>query len=173
MSLSSLSTHDASSPDPVTLRCRVTNARSQSAKLAFLALRDRFDSLQAVVAASETLSRQMVRFAASVPAESLVDIVGLVREPASPVKSASVADRELHVTQLWVVSRAAPKLPVQFEDVEKAVPGDGAEEERGEGGRPVVGLATRLDNRVLDLRSTLNTAIFEIRDGVSVYGVRG
>jgi aspartyl-tRNA synthetase len=159
---------DVPDGEEIAVRCRVTNARSQSAKLAFLNLRDRFDSIQAVVAASDTLSRQFVKFAAGVPGESIVDVVGIIKEPKEAIKSATIGNRELHITQLWVVSKSVPQLPIQIDDAEQAIPSDAtaAEEQKSEGGRPLVGLATRLDNRVLDLRATLNKSIFEIRDGV-------
>ncbi|KAF2405227.1 aspartyl-tRNA synthetase [Trichodelitschia bisporula] len=151
----------------VLVRCDVATARSQSAKLAFLNLRDSLDSVQAVVAAGEDLSRQMVKFASTIPAESIVDVIGIVKEPKEPVKSATISNRELHITQLWTVSRSVPQLPIQVDDAEQALPSDapGAAEEKAESGRPLVGLSTRLDNRVLDLRSTLNHAIFDIRSG--------
>jgi len=151
----------------VLVRARVANARSQSAKLAFLNLRDRLDSIQAVVAASETLSRQMVKFAASISAESMVDVLGTVKNAPEPVKSATVSNVELHIEELWVISKAMPQLPIQVEDAERSIPLDNASaEETTDGGRPLISLPVRLDNRVLDLRSTLNQAIFQIRDGV-------
>jgi aspartyl-tRNA synthetase len=160
---------DVADGTEVAVRCRVTNARSQSAKLAFLNLRDGHDSIQAVVAASDTLSRQMVKFASTIPAESVVDVVGLVKDAPVPVNSATISLKELHITQLWIVSKALPQLPIQVEDAELRIPTENAAtEEVAASGRPLVQLATRLDNRVLDLRSTLNRAIMEIRDGVHI-----
>jgi nondiscriminating aspartyl-tRNA synthetase len=151
----------------VLVRCEVATARSQSAKLAFLNFSDDLDSIQAVVAASESLSRQMVKFAANIPTESVVDVVGLAKDVKDPIKSATISNKELHITQLWVVSRAVPQAPIQVADVEGALPGDNTgAAQQDETGRALVGLATRLDNRVLDLRSKLNHAIFEVRDGV-------
>jgi aspartyl-tRNA synthetase len=151
----------------VLVRVDVATARSQSAKLAFLNFRDGLDSIQAVVAASEQLSRQLVKFAATIPPESVVDVVGLAKDVPEPIKSASISNKELHIQQIWVVSRAVPQLPIQVADAEQRVPGeDTATEQQDESGRPLVGLSTRLDNRVLDLRSALGHAIFEVRDGV-------
>lgn len=151
------------------MRCRVTNARSQSAKLAFINLRDGHHSVQAVIAASDTLSRQMVKFASTIPNESVVNVVGLIKDAPEPVKSASIQLKELHITQLWIISKALPQLPIQVEDAEQRIPTESsASEEVAQSGRPLVSLATRLDNRALDLRSTLNRAIFEIRDGVHI-----
>lgn len=170
MSLKKLvSLADVADGTEVAVRCRVTNARSQSAKLAFLNLRDGHDSIQAVVAASETLSRQMVKFASTTPAESVVDVLGVVKDAPVPVNSTTISLKELHITQLWIISKALPQLPIQVEDAEQRIPTESATAEQlAESGRPLVQLSTRLDNRVLDLRSTLNRAIMEIRDGVHI-----
>lgn len=153
----------------VAVRCVVRNARSQSAKLGFLELREGFHTIQAVIAASETLSRQMVKFVAGVNPESVVDITGLVKEPKEPVKSATISNREIHITKIWVIAKAEPQLPIQIDDAERPLPAEGLGNEQGtsEDGRPLVGLNTRLDNRVLDLRSMLNHAIMGIKRGVS------
>ncbi|KAF2105114.1 aspartyl-tRNA synthetase [Rhizodiscina lignyota] len=152
----------------VAVRCVVRNARSQSAKLAFLELREGFHTIQAVIAASETLSRQMVKFVASINPESVVDVIGLVKEPKEPVKSATISNREIHILKIWVVAKAEPQLPIQIDDAERPLPAEGSEEgASGDDGRPLVGLNTRLDNRVLDLRSMLNHAIMGIKGGVS------
>jgi len=153
----------------VLIRCDVATARSQSAKLAFLNFRDNLDTIQAVIAASESLSKQMVKFAANIPSESLVDVIGVVKDVKEEIKSASIRNKELHITEIWVVSRAVTQLPIQVEDAEQAIPREDlkeGEEQKSESGRPIVGLSTRLDNRTVDLRSTLNHAIFEIRSGV-------
>jgi len=148
------------------IRAQVNNARSQSAKLAFLNLKDSPHSIQAVVAASDTLSRQFVKFAASIPVESWVDVVGTIKSAPEPVKSATVSNVELHIEELWIISKALLQLPIAVADCESRIPSDNAPEV-AEGGRPAVALPTRLDNRVLDLRSTLSDAIvYQIRPGV-------
>lgn len=160
----------------VTFRAVVENAREQSAKLAFLVLGHRLNTIQAVVAASDTLSRQMVKFASRVPAQSQVLCHGIVRAPKELVKSATISHLEIHVTRLFVIARADAQLPIQVEDCERPLPRedtiaagtDGADGKRDEvaDGRPIVALSTRLDNRSIDLRAKLNLAIFRIKDGV-------
>ncbi len=157
---------DVKDGEEIALRARVKTARIQSAKLAFLLLQQDRASIQAVVAASDTLSRQFVKFAATIPGESIVDVIGVIKEPIEPIKSATVSGRELHVTELWIVEKAIPQLPVQPDDSEFALPSEAAEEQQSSSGRPLVGLSTRLDNRVLDLRASLNQDIFDIHDGV-------
>lgn len=159
---------DVKDSEEIALRAKVKTIRSQSAKLAFLLLEQDRASIQAVVAASDTLSRQFVKFAATLPGESLVDVIGVITEPKEPIKSATVSNRELQITELWIVEKAIPKLPVQPEDSEFALPREApgaVEEQQSSSGRALVGLSTRLDNRVLDLRASLNQDIFDIHDG--------
>ncbi|KAK1067258.1 hypothetical protein LTR33_011400 [Friedmanniomyces endolithicus] len=148
----------------VVFRASVENARSQSAKLAFLVFSRGGASIQAVVAASDELSRQMVKFCSSVPAESYVLVHGLVKEPKEPVKSTTIQMLEVHVKKLFVEGKAEAQLPMQVADAERPIPVEG--EEEAVDGRPIVTLSTRLNNRVIDLRAKHNHAIFTIKDGV-------
>ncbi|KAF2839078.1 aspartyl-tRNA synthetase [Patellaria atrata CBS 101060] len=154
---------------PVSFRAQVINARQQGAKLAFLNFRQGTDSVQAVVAEGEKISRKMVKFAAAVPVESVVLVKGLLVKTQEEVKSASIKDVEVHVVELHIISRADSMLPLQIEDAERPLPAEGKEEEpqAAEGERPFVGLNTRLNNRVLDLRARQNRAIFRIKHGVT------
>lgn len=172
----------------VVFRAVVENAREQSAKLGFLVLGHRLNTIQAVVAASDTLSRQMVKFASRVPAQSQVLVHGIVRAPKELVKSTTIGHLEIHVIRLFVIARADAQLPIQVEDCERPLPredtiaagpvggtnaGEAAAVTEAEAkrediadGRPIVALSTRLDNRPIDLRAKLNLAIFRIKDGV-------
>ena len=171
----------------IVFRAVVENARVQSAKLAFLVLRQGLYSIQAVVAASDSLSRQMVKFCGGIPAESMVLVYGLVKRPMEPVKSTSIRHLEIHVSKLYVIAEAEIPLPLQIEDAERPLPAEGEGEQQdkpgagtgqgndGAGGdtaaaatRPLVTLNTRLNNRVLDLRGKHNQAIFTIKDGVCI-----
>ncbi|OQN96605.1 hypothetical protein B0A48_17035 [Cryoendolithus antarcticus] len=152
----------------IVFRGVVENARAQGAKLTFITFRQDADTIQAVVAESETLSRQMVKFAGKIPNESVVLVHALVKKPLEPVKSTTVQHLELHVKKLFVVAKADQQLPMQVADAERPIPGEGEEEKptEEEGGRPIVTLNTRLNNRVIDLRGKHNHAIFTIKDGV-------
>ncbi|GAB7359636.1 hypothetical protein MBLNU230_g6818t1 [Neophaeotheca triangularis] len=151
----------------IVFRAVVENARSQSAKLGFLVFRQGMATIQAVVAASETLSRQMVKFSSSIPAESIVLVHALVKKPLEPVKSTTIQHLEVHVKKLYIVAKADAMLPMQVEDAERPIPGEGDQEENAADGRPIVTLNTRLNNRVIDLRGKHNHAIFTIKDGVT------
>lgn len=143
------------------------NARPQGAKLAFLNLRQGLNTVQAVVAASDKLSKQMVKFAQNVSTESTLAVTGTVARVQEQIKSATIKDFEIHISKLFVEAKAEVPLPLQVEDAERPLPGEGAaEEEKETDGRPLVGLNTRLNNRTIDLRAKINHAIFIIKGGV-------
>lgn len=151
----------------ITFRCWVENARPQGAKLAFLNLRQGLNTVQAVVAASEKLSKQMVKFAQNVSTESTLAVTGTVQRVTEPIKSATIKDFEIHISKLFVEAKAEVPLPLQVEDAERPLPSEGAGEEVQESdGRPLVGLNTRLNHRTIDLRAKINHAIFVIKSGV-------
>jgi aspartyl-tRNA synthetase len=153
----------------VTVIVRIHNSRSQSAKLAFLMLRQQGRTIQAVVAASgEAVSRQMVKWAVSINVNSFVRITGLVKKPDPPVASASISGLELHVQKIYLVSSAAEQIPMQVKDAERPPPAQADETEGAVDaeGAPIVTLKTRLDNRVIDLQTECNQAIFTISSAV-------
>lgn len=166
--------YDAKEGQEVTVDVRVHNARVQSAKLAFLVLRDEAHTIQAVVAegGKYSISRKMVKWCGGLNTESIVRVTGLVKQPIEPVTSTSISNFELHVEKVYLISAAAEQLPVQVKDCMRAPPmvDDGQEEKEGEidsSGLPVVSLSARLNNRVLDVRTAANQAIFQLQSGIS------
>ncbi|KAL2419677.1 Aspartate-tRNA ligase, cytoplasmic [Exophiala dermatitidis] len=151
----------------VTVITRIHNSRSQSAKLAFLMLRQQGKTIQAVVAAtSEAVSRQMVKWSVSLNVNSFVRVTGVVKKPDPPVASASISNLELHVQKIYLVARAAEMLPMQVKDAERPPPATAEEGQVDAEGAPIVTLKTRLDNRVIDLQTECNQAIFTISSAV-------
>lgn len=157
----------------ITFRCWVEGARSQSAKLAFLNLRQNLSTIQAVIAASEKLSKQMVKFCGTISTESTIVVTGLVKKAPEPIKSASIQDFEIHIKKVFIEAKAEVPLPLQVDDAERPLPAEAApgeeqkEEQKEEGGeRPLVSLNTRLNNRTIDLRAKINQSIFVIKSGV-------
>ncbi|KAL8838291.1 MAG: hypothetical protein Q9170_002188 [Blastenia crenularia] len=164
--------YDAKEDQEVTIDARIHNARVQSAKLAFLVLRDEAHTIQAVIAEGGTnkISRQMVKWCGGINSESIVRATGLVKQPKEPVTSTSISNFELHVEQLYMISEAAQMLPVQVKDCMRAPPMNEDLKEEAETdaqGLPVVSLAARLNNRVLDGRTAANQAIFQLQSGIS------
>uniref|UniRef100_A0A669BD46 Aspartate--tRNA ligase, cytoplasmic n=1 Tax=Oreochromis niloticus TaxID=8128 RepID=A0A669BD46_ORENI len=141
------------------LRARVHTSRAKG-KQCFLVLRQQQFNVQALVAVGDRASKQMVKFAANITKESIVDVEAIVRKVEQKIESCSQQDVELHVERIFVISQAEPRLPLQLED---AVRPDGEGEEEG---RATVNQDTRLDNRVIDLRTTTSQAVFRLQSGV-------
>lgn len=144
----------------VEFRARVQNFRPQSAKLLFFVFRQQFNTIQAILKGGPKVSKNFLKFAGSVTNESIVVVTGVVKKPNEPVKSTTVQNLEIEITELLVTSEAKPQLPILIEDATRS------EEEAERLGLPVVNLDTRLDNRFIDLRTPTNLAIFEIQSGV-------
>jgi aspartyl-tRNA synthetase len=150
----------------VTVIARIHNSRSQSAKLAFLMLREDGETIQAVLAAGmKEVSKQMVKWGVGVSMNSVVRVTGLVQKPDPPVASASISGLELHVQKIYLESETIV-LPMQVKDAERPPPESMEEGQVDAEGAPLVTLKTRLDNRVIDLQTACNQAILEISGGV-------
>ena len=85
----------------VLLRARVQTSRAQGSKMVFLNLRQRTDSVQALLTvAPAKVSKQMAKWAAGLQIESIVLAEGIVKKAPEIIKSATVGDVELHLTQV-------------------------------------------------------------------------
>ena len=51
--------------------------------------------------------------------ESVIDLEGFIRGVPQKIEGATQHDVEVHVSQLWVVSSAEPRLPLQIEDASR------------------------------------------------------
>lgn len=142
----------------VWLRARVATSRKQGKMLCFLQLRQSLATLQAVVFSKES---DIVPFAAGLPRESVVDVMGEVTVPAEPIASCTASGIEVQVKKIFCVSRASPELPLQLEDASRS---DTALAEDPE--LPRVNQDVRLNHRIIDLRTAANQAIFRIQSGV-------
>ncbi|CAB1328403.1 unnamed protein product [Coregonus sp. 'balchen'] len=141
------------------VRARIHTSRAKG-KQCFLVLRQQQFNVQALVAVGERASKQMVKFAANINKESIVDVEAVVRKVEQKIESCSQQDVELHIERIFVISQAEPRLPLQLEDCVRP------EGEGDEDGRATVNQDTRLDNRVIDLRTTTSQAIFRLQSGV-------
>ena len=148
------------------LRARIQTSRPTGNKMVFLMLRQRIDTVQGLVLAEEgKVSRPMIKWVASLPDESIVVIEGVVDKPKEEVKSATVKDVEIKISQVNQISDASlqycadneqihlivspeTRLPFTLEDASRAE----SEKEDPEKQFKNVLLDTRLNNRVLDLR---------------------
>ncbi|KAI9921651.1 hypothetical protein PsorP6_000116 [Peronosclerospora sorghi] len=131
-------------------------------KIVFVTLREQTATIQAILCESDIVPRSMIKFATSVPKESVVDVFVTLNVPDSPILSTSQKDVELNVEKIFIVSKALPELPFQVEDAsrsEAVVKADGSTYVN-------VGLETRLNSRPLDLRTPANQCIMRIQAAV-------
>ncbi|KYF44150.1 aspartate-tRNA ligase [Toxoplasma gondii TgCatPRC2] len=138
----------------VWVRGRIQESRGKGS-VGFLMLRERQETVQGVLDAKRGNTKDMIKWTMSLPLESVVDLQGTVVEPEVEIQSTSQKGVELLVTKIFCVSKAAQELPFQLRDAMR--PEDGSE------GGIRVNMDTRLDNRILDLRTPVNQAIFRIQ----------
>ncbi|XP_012255412.2 aspartate--tRNA ligase, cytoplasmic [Athalia rosae] len=141
------------------LRGRLHTSRAKG-KQCFLILREQSYTVQGLVAVNDEISKQMVKFASNITKESIVDVEAIVKK-VTKIESCTQKDVELHIKQIFTVSPAKAQLPLQIEDASRSV-----KVEESEGPNIKVNQDTRLDNRILDLRTPANQAIFRVEAGV-------
>ena len=97
-----------------------------------------------------------------------MDILGEVVKTASPIETATQSTVELSIKKIFAVSVAAPRPPFSVTDATRSEADIEAAIARGEK-MATVNIDTRLDNRVLDLRTPTNNAIFKLQSAVGTY----
>ncbi|CAF3706886.1 unnamed protein product [Adineta steineri] len=139
------------------VRGRLHTSRGKG-KQCFIVIRHQSATIQAFICVNENVSKPMVKFAASITKESIIDIEGEVSLVSITIESCTQKNVELQVTKIFVVSPAEPRLPLLIEDAMRP--------DELNAYLPHVKLGTRLDNRVIDLRTPANQAIYRVEAGV-------
>ncbi|KAJ7103478.1 hypothetical protein B0H15DRAFT_919244 [Mycena belliarum] len=163
--ISSLSARDG---ETVLFRARVQTSRAQGNKMVFLNLRQRADSVQALVTVTpEKVSKQMVKWTAGLADESIVLVQGIVKKSPELIKSASVGDVEVLISQLHLISGIEGRLPFTLDDASRPDTDEAVSEADGKAPQfSRVLLDTRLNNRVVDLRTQTNQAVFKLQSAI-------
>ncbi|KAF9977620.1 aspartate--tRNA ligase dps1 [Actinomortierella ambigua] len=147
----------------VWIRARVQTSRPTGNKMCFFQFRQHSSTIQGLVVMNDnSVSKQMVKFAQGIPSESIVLVEGTIVVPSEPVRSCTVQDVEISISQLFVLSESQGRLPFNIEDASRPE----TEFEREDAQFSKVSLHTRLENRVFDLRTITNQAVFRIQAGV-------
>ncbi|KGN60145.1 aspartate--tRNA ligase 2, cytoplasmic [Cucumis sativus] len=150
----------------VILRGRVQTIRAVGKKMAFLVVREKGFTVQCVLSEQpELVSRQMVKYVDGLSRESIVDVEGVVSVPNVAIKGAS-QQVEIQVRKVYCISKAMPTLPINIEDAARSE----AEIDKAlQAGEQLVRVNqdTRLNYRVLDMRTPANQGIFRIQCQVS------
>ncbi|CAN1234495.1 Aspartate--tRNA ligase 2, cytoplasmic [Linum perenne] len=144
----------------VSIRGFAHTVRPVGKNMAFVVVRQGVSTVQCVVTVQpDVVSRQMVKFVAGLSSESTVNVQGVVSVPSVAITGAT-QQVEIQVRKFFCVNRALPTLPFNIIDAswsEKEIGGDKLVR---------VNQDTRLNNRVLDLRTPANQAIFRIESKI-------
>lgn len=175
-SLDSIS--EASIGTIVLIRARVHNIRAKG-PVAFIILRDSFHTMQCVAFIGEFVSKKMMKFISSITKESIIDVIGEVTSPEQEILSCT-KKQELKVRKVYLVSKSHELLPFQIEDASRKIEKGEEEEteeeekveiphnngEKDEKKTVKVFMQTRLNNRIIDLRTQSKQAIFILSSGI-------
>ncbi len=145
----------------VWLRGRLFVSRKTTNKQCFFTIRQRFHTVQALVTVGETVSKAMVKFVSDITRESIIDVEGWVRKAPTKIESCTQHDIELHATQVFVISASEARLPLLIEDAMRP-----ENENEEDANLAVAKQDTKLDNRIIDLRTLTNQAIYRVEAGV-------
>eukprot|EP00188_Purpureofilum_apyrenoidigerum_P006201 Plantae.Rhodophyta-Purpureofilum_apyrenoidigerum.ctg9216.p1 GENE.Plantae.Rhodophyta-Purpureofilum_apyrenoidigerum.ctg9216~~Plantae.Rhodophyta-Purpureofilum_apyrenoidigerum.ctg9216.p1 ORF type:complete len:583 (-),score=121.27 Plantae.Rhodophyta-Purpureofilum_apyrenoidigerum.ctg9216:277-2025(-) len=136
------------------IRARLHHLRA-AAKNAFLVLRQRSSTVQAILAQTDATPKDMVKWVLkNVTTESILDIKGTVK--LAEVKSCTQTKVEISVERLYMVSKAGQPLPFLPDDAARPDSEEGVHVERN----------TRLNARMVDLRVMAHQAVFRVQSGV-------
>ncbi|KAL0891348.1 hypothetical protein Bca101_015331 [Brassica carinata] len=141
----------------VLIRGRVHTIRDVSSKKGFLIVRQSGSMVQCVVTESKEncVSVNMVKFVKRLSGESIVDVIGYVVLPKKPV-TGSTQQVEIQARKVYCVNSALQKLPLIVEDAARS-------EADIQAGKSGANQDTRLNYRVIDLRTPANQGIFSIQ----------
>jgi len=140
----------------VLIRGRLHTSRA-TGKQCFVMIRQRNFTVQGFLAVNENISKQMVKFTANITKESIVDVEGIVTPVDQKITSATQEDIEVQIEKIFVVSKSDPRLPLQIEDASRPETDEALAH---------VNQDTKLDNRIIDLRTTTNQAIYKLQAAV-------
>ncbi|KAI7876029.1 aspartyl-tRNA synthetase [Lichtheimia hyalospora FSU 10163] len=155
--------HGARAGESVVIRARVHTSRATGNKMCFFVFRQGVATIQGIITADDkTISKPMVKFCVGIPSESIVVVHATISKPVDEVKSCTISDAELAIDKIYVVSEVKERIVFSLEDASR--PETDFEQEDSQFVR--VNLDTRLNNRVLDLRTTTNNAIFRLQSAV-------
>ncbi|KAI0987710.1 hypothetical protein GJ496_005272 [Pomphorhynchus laevis] len=143
----------------VWIRSRIHTSRC-TGKQCFLVLRSGTATIQAICSVNDKFTKPIIRQIAGISKESVVDVCALVSNAPKPVGSCTKKDIELQIERIIVISQAQCPLPIQIEDCMRS-------DIDSEKGQVHVNQDNRLDNRVIDLRTHTNQAIFKVEAGIT------
>jgi nondiscriminating aspartyl-tRNA synthetase len=157
----------------VVFRARIHHLRKMSSKFVFFMFRQQLATIQGVLMEHADISKYMLYWAEHLDAETIVLVRGILQEPKAKqgeVLGATIHDVEVSVHAMHVEAAVTENLPFNVNEAEVSqaeVDAERAIGEHKEGhSRVKISDRTRLNNRVIDLRTTASQGIFRIQSGI-------
>ncbi|KAH7069250.1 hypothetical protein FB567DRAFT_243228 [Paraphoma chrysanthemicola] len=158
----------------VVFRARIHHLRKMSSKFVFFMFRQQLVTIQGVLLEHADISKYMLYWAEHLDAETVVLVRGILQEPKAKqgeVLGATIHDVEVSVHAMHVEAAVTEHLPFNVNEAEVSQADVDAEiakaGEHKEGQHRVkISDRTRLNNRVIDLRTTASQGIFRIQSGI-------
>lgn len=152
---------------PVRFRARIHHSRAISSKITFMVFRHQLHTIQGVLTVEDgVVSDNMVRWAEDLHRESIVLVEGKVHAPQEAgqdkVKSTTIHEIEIKIEKLYLIAEPSATLPFQVDDASR--PLEYYKNQDAHFTR--VGERTRLNHRVLDLRTPVSQSIFRIHSAI-------
>lgn len=151
----------------ILFRARIHHLRKMSSHLVFFVFRQQTVTIQGVLSEHGQISHHMVYWAEHLDAESVVLVKGVVQEPKAKqgqIIGTTIHNVEISVHELHVEGKVTESLP--FNVYEAEVTREEAAEDKDGAQRVAISDRTRLNNRVIDLRTTTSQSIFRIQSGI-------
>ncbi|WFD04160.1 aspartate--tRNA ligase [Malassezia obtusa] len=167
-------------------RARIHVIRPMGPHLVFLVVRDQAITLQTVLSEkSGPITAHMLHWAKRLPTESLITVQGTLQRPHEVITGCSVTHLELKVTHLYLISANQEQLPFSVyvaerltnhtlddhNDLDDTSTDQSSLEHHSERElehehAPMITMRTRLNNRLIDLRTPTTQAIFRVQSAV-------
>ncbi|RYP46661.1 hypothetical protein DL768_007174 [Monosporascus sp. mg162] len=146
----------------IEFKARIHHIRNVSAKLAFILLRQREDTVQGVLAVREgAISEQFVRWAEHLNAESLVHVRAEVRKAPEYIKTCTIHDVEVVIESMHVLVSVDEPLSIDVYNMDQV-----EEDEETREKKLAASMRVRNENRLVFLRTPVMQSILRIRSTV-------
>ena len=149
----------------VTFRARIHNVRKLSAHLMFIELRQQTATIQGILHEHGSVSQHFLYWAEHLHVETIVLVKGVIQEPRAKqgeVHGTTIHNIEIHIHEMHVEATPSEPLPFTVHEAEVTY-----EETQIEGDtRHRVSERARINNRIIDLRTTAAQSIFRIQSGI-------
>jgi aspartyl-tRNA synthetase len=148
----------------VVFRCRLHHSRAMGPKLVFLIFRQQIYTIQGVLHEEPNVtSVAMLHWAEHLRTGNVMKVRGIVTKAEIPVKSTTIHNVEIKITELKIIVRRAEPVPFSVQEAEITVHD---EDKIVDGRQSAISDRTRLSNRIMDLRTSTSQSIFRIQSGV-------